>query len=59
VRVRALRALERIGADATLADRVVLTPACGLAAWTPAQASQAFAVLKSAAEQVDNELAGG
>jgi len=57
--VRALRALERIGADATLADRVVLTPACGLAAWTPAQASQAFAVLKSAAEQVDNELAGG
>ena len=35
VRVRALRALERIGADATLADRVVLTPACGLAAGHP------------------------
>lgn len=58
VRVRALRALERIGADQTTADRVVLTPACGLADWSPTEASQAFGVLRSAADQVANELAG-
>ncbi|MFZ0529185.1 MAG: hypothetical protein WAL91_01445, partial [Propionicimonas sp.] len=57
VRVRVLRALERIGVDGP-SDRVVLTPACGLAGWTTAEAGRAFQVLRAAGEQVTNELGG-
>lgn len=56
VRRRALRALELIDAGADLADRLVLTPACGLAGWAPLEASRAFEVLAGVAEQVDTEL---
>ena len=56
VRRRALTVLERIGVGAGLADRLVLTPACGLASWEPTQASAAFRVLAKAAEQVSAEL---
>ena len=57
VRRRALVALERIGASAAIADRLVLSPACGLAGWTPLEASRGFEVLGRAAEQVAAELA--
>lgn len=56
VRRRALSAVELIGA-AGIAERLVLTPACGLAAWQPAEASTAFRVLARAADQVAAELA--
>jgi methionine synthase II (cobalamin-independent) len=56
VRRRALAALERIGVGSGLADRLVLTPACGLASWQPAEASAAFRVLAKASEQVAAEL---
>lgn len=53
VRRRALTAIERIGAHA---GQLVLTPACGLAGWTPAEVSRGFEVLGAAAEQVAGEL---
>lgn len=56
VRRRALSAIERIGAGG-LADRLVLTPACGLAGWTPAEVSRGFEVLGKVSEQVATELA--
>ncbi len=56
VRRHALAAIERIGAD-DLADRLVLTPACGLAGWTTAEVSRGFDVLAKASEQVAAELA--
>ena len=58
VRRRALTALERLGVSGP-SDRVVLTPSCGLAGWTPAQASAAFGVLAKAATQVAEELGEG
>jgi methionine synthase II (cobalamin-independent) len=57
VRRRVLTALERIGAGGGIADRLVLTPACGLASWQPTQASAAFRVLAKVADQVASELA--
>lgn len=54
VRRRALTVVERV--DAT-ADALVLTPACGLAGWSPAEVSRGFEVLGKAAEQVSAELA--
>ena len=56
VRRRVLTALERIGVGSGISDRLVLTPACGLASWQPAQASAAFRVLARACEQVAAEL---
>jgi len=56
VRRRTLAAVERIGATG-IADRLVLTPACGLAGWEPAEASAAFRVLAKVADQVASELA--
>ena len=55
VRRRVLTALDRIGAPVT--DRLVLTPACGLAGWESAEVSRAFDVLAKAADQVDDALA--
>lgn len=54
VRRRALTVVERVDASA---DRLVLTPACGLAGWTPAEVSRGFEVLGKVAEQVSAELA--
>lgn len=58
-RVRALRALERIGADSGISGRLVLTPACGLAGWTSAEVSRGFEVLNVASTQLAEQLSGG
>jgi methionine synthase II (cobalamin-independent) len=55
VRRRVLTALDRIGAP--VGDRLVLTPACGLAGWLPAQVTRGFEVLAKAADQVEDALA--
>ncbi len=55
VRRSALGALERIGGPP--AERLVLTPSCGLASWSPVEVSRGFDVLARAAEQVGTELA--
>ena len=39
-----------------LLDRVVLTPACGLAGWTPAAVSAVLRALRTTAERMDEEL---
>lgn len=57
VRARSLRFTDRLGLGATWADRLVLTPACGLAAFSGQAASRAFDVLKKAAGQVNEEFA--
>lgn len=57
VRRRALAALDRIGATNAVSGALVLTPACGLAGWTPAEAARGFEVLARAAAQVEAELA--
>lgn len=56
VRRRALTALERIGGSAGIAERLVLTPSCGLAGWTPGEVSRGFEVLEKVREQVATEL---
>lgn len=56
VRRRALIALELLG-GAAVADRLVLTPACGLAGWAPGDVSRGFDVLSRVATQVDEALA--
>jgi methionine synthase II (cobalamin-independent) len=58
VRTRVLRLADRLGVGDRLADRLVLTPACGLAGHTPAAASRVFEVLARAAGQVGEELGG-
>ena len=55
-RRRVLTALDRIGAP--VGDRLVLTPACGLAGWAPGEVSRAFDVLAKVSEQVETELGG-
>ena len=55
VRRRVLAALDRLGAGA--GERLVLTPACGLAGWTPTEVSRGFDVLARVSEQVETELA--
>jgi methionine synthase II (cobalamin-independent) len=57
VRRRVLAALDRIGVGSAIADRLVLTPACGVASWSPPEASAAFRVLANVADQVASELA--
>ena len=56
VRRRALAALDRIGAPSDVSDRLVLTPSCGLAGWTPGEVSRGFEVLARVREQVAAEL---
>jgi methionine synthase II (cobalamin-independent) len=55
VRRRVLEAIERLGGIAS--ERLVLTPACGLAAWTAPEAVRAFEVLARVSAQVSEELA--
>jgi methionine synthase II (cobalamin-independent) len=58
-RARVLRLVESLGVSSErAATQVVLTPACGLAGFTPAAAAKAFDVLARAAGQVEDELAG-
>lgn len=57
LRRRVLTVLERVGAGSRLAETLVLTPACGLAGWTPLEASRAFEVLAKVSGQVQEELA--
>ncbi|MGC3993290.1 MAG: methionine synthase [Propionicimonas sp.] len=54
VRRRALEAVDRLGGIAS--DALVLTPACGLAAWSAPEAGRAFDVLAKVAVQVAEEL---
>lgn len=56
VRTRTLRLLDRLALGAAGADRLVLTPACGLAGFGAAAASRVFDVLGRAAAQVTEEL---
>ncbi|MDQ7992721.1 MAG: methionine synthase [Propionicimonas sp.] len=58
VRTRVLRLVDRLAVGGALADRLVLTPACGLAGYAPPAASRVFEVLARAAAQVSEELAG-
>lgn len=56
IRRRALGAAERIGVGSGFADRLVLTPACGLASWAPPEVTAAFRVLAKVTDQVASEL---
>ncbi|MCA0294002.1 MAG: methionine synthase [Actinobacteria bacterium] len=56
VRRRVLEAVDRIGAAADVGGQLVLTPACGLAGWTPSEVSRGFDVLAKVTEQVTAEL---
>ena len=56
VRSRALRLLDRLSLGASVADRLVLTPACGLAGFGAVAAARAFDVLGKAAAQVTEQL---
>ncbi len=53
---RALRVLRPLELGPVIADRVVLTPACGLAGWTVRPATELLRRLASAAAIVDEEL---
>ncbi|QGF24475.1 methionine synthase [Raineyella fluvialis] len=53
---RALSVLRPLELGPAIADRVVLTPACGLAGWTERPATQLLRRLGSAAGIVDEEL---
>lgn len=55
---RVLGALRPLELGPVLLDRVVLTPACGLAGWTPPAVSAVLAALRTTAERVDDELLG-
>ncbi len=54
---RALRVLRPLELGPAIADRVVLTPACGLAGWTERPATALLRRLGAAAKIVDEELA--
>lgn len=54
---RALGVLQPLELGPAVADRVVLTPACGLAGWTVAPATELLRRLAAAASIVDEELA--
>lgn len=53
---RVLGALRPLELGPVLSERVVLTPACGLAAWRPAAASALLRTLNVVAERLDDEL---
>jgi methionine synthase II (cobalamin-independent) len=53
VGTRTLRLLERLGNPDPAA--IVLSPACGMASWSPAQVSQALAVLGRVGQRVGEE----
>ncbi|MFT4295910.1 MAG: methionine synthase [Micropruina sp.] len=53
---RVLGLLRPLELGPVLADRLVLTPACGLAGFSPRQASSALAALRRASELVDEAL---
>ena len=53
---RALRLLQPLELGSALADRLVLTPACGLAGFSPRGASAALAALRRASGLVDEAL---
>lgn len=58
VRSRVLRMAESLGLGGTTVERLVLTPACGLASYSAPSASRVFDVLARAAAQVEEEVAG-
>ena len=58
VRGRVLRFLDTLGVTEALAGHLVLTPACGLAGFTAAEVSHAFALLATVSRQVSEELDG-
>jgi methionine synthase II (cobalamin-independent) len=55
---RVLAAVRPLELGPVLADRLVLTPSCGLAGYQPSAASRVFEVLARVAERVDGELRG-
>ncbi len=58
VRGRVLRFIETLGVADGLTERLVLTPACGMAGFTPDAVSRAFGVLAAASRQVEQEMDG-
>lgn len=54
---RVLGALRPLELGPVVRDRVVLTPACGLAGWSPSAVSTQLAALRTTAERLDDELA--
>ena len=58
VRTRTLRLLDRLSLGAGMAERLVISPACGLAGYSAVAASRAFDVLGKAAVQITEELDG-
>ena len=55
---RVLGVLRPLELGPVLAERLVLTPACGLASWTPPDASAIFRTLSVVADRVHEELLG-
>lgn len=53
---RVLRALEPLGPGPELAARLVLTPACGLAGWTPRDAAAVWPTLTAVATRIAEQL---
>lgn len=53
---RVLSALRPLDLGPVLAERVVLTPACGLAGWAPGEVSALLRALATTAERVTDEL---
>lgn len=56
---RALGVLQPLGLGPILAERLVLTPACGLAGHAPARIREIFTCLRAVAPRVEEALAGG
>ena len=53
---RVLGALRPLELGPVVLDRVVLTPACGLAGWAPAAVSAVLRALRTTAERMDEQL---
>ncbi|MBK8459618.1 MAG: hypothetical protein WAS07_03670 [Micropruina sp.] len=53
---RVLAAVRPLELGPAMADRLVLTPACGLAGYSPRAVTSVFSVLARVAERVDSEL---
>jgi len=56
---RALGALRPLALGPVLAERLVLTPACGLAGWSVREVPRLFEALRRSAAQVDEALRAG